>query len=244
MSTANDIVTDALLRIGVAAPGETISDADAERCLSILNDMIDSWSNENLACYAYSQQSGALTAGVQAYTIGTGGTFNMTRPTKIQDGPGAAYCLDSNNNKYGITVIPIDQWRMIGNSGPTVTSNFPDTLFYDPQYPLGILNFFPYPNLATTAYWMSLLQLTEFASLSTTLSLPLGYKDAFQKNLALEIFPDFKEGMPSPLLIELASKAKANIKRTNMRLNVAAYDSELYGRTGNTYDIYTDRAPR
>lgn len=244
MATALDIITDALIRDGIYASGETVSAADADRCLSILNDMIDSWSNESLFCYAYSQQSGPLVAGIQSYTIGTGGTFNMTRPLKLVDGPGAAYCLDANANKYAIDVVPIDQWRMIGNSGNTVTSNFPDTLFYDPQYPLGILNFFPYPNQSCTAYWMSYLQLTSFTSLTSVMSLPPGYKDALQKSLAIEIWPDFREGDPKPILMKLAGDAKAAIKRTNTRPNVAVYDAELTAKGGNSYSIYIDGPPR
>lgn len=242
--TALDIITDALEWLQVYAPGETISDADAERCLSKGNDMLDQWSNESLTCFAYSQQSGTLVPGTQSYTIGSGGAFNLTRPLRLMTGPGAAYSIDSNNNKYQMDVVTIEEWQQIPNSGNTVTSNFPDTLFYDPQFPLGILNFLPYPNQGLTAHWTSLLQLTDLAALSTTVSLPPGYKEAIQTNLAVKVWPYFKEGTPDAWRVQEAKEAKGVIKRTNMRLTPSTYDAALVSRGGNSYSIYIDGPPR
>lgn len=245
MATARDLIQDALEWIGVYAPGETITDADAERCLSKLNDMVDQWSNQSLACYAYLQQSASLVPNVQSYTIGTGGTFNMPRPIRLLTGPGAAYCLDSNNNKYAMAVVTIEEWQMIGNSGSTVTSDFPDTMWYDPQMPLGILNFFPYPSAqGVTAHWTSLLPLTSFTALPTTFTLPPGYKDALQTNLAIKIWPYFKDGSPDGWRVKEAGDALGNVKRTNIRLTPTPYDAALMSRSGNTYSIYIDGPPR
>lgn len=246
MTVALDIITDALEWIGVYASGETISDADAERCLSKFADMLDQWSNENLSCYAYAQQSGLLIPGVQSYTIGTSGgaAFPVTRPLKLMSGPGAAYSIDSSGNKYQMDVITIEQWQLIANASNINTSNFPDTLFYDPQFPLGILNFYPYPNQGYTAHWTSLLQFTDPSVLTSAVTLPPGYKDALQTNLAIKIWPYFKEGMPDQWRIQEAKDAKGNVKRTNMRPTIATYDPALLSRTGNVYSIYTDSAPR
>lgn len=244
MTTALDIITDALQWINVYAPGETIPDPDAERCLSKLNDMIDGWSNESLITYAYLQQSGVLIPGQQTYTIGTGGNFNVPRPLRILRGPGAAYVLDPNSNKYEMNVVEQPEWNMIGNSGPTVQSNFPDTLFYDPQYPLGNMNFFPYPTIGYTAYWFSWLPLTDFASLTSVFALPPGYKDAMQTNLAINVWGYFKKGDPTPYFVKMAGDALGKVKRTNMKPNVAVYDPELFSRGGNSWSIYIDGPPR
>ena len=248
MATALDIITDALIRDGIYAPGDSITDADAERCLSILNDMLDSWSNESLTCYAIAQQNGLLIPGQYQYTIGTSGgaNFAITRPIRLIDGPGAAYMEDTNGNRYALSVVPLDQWNLISNVTDLVTSNFPSTLFYDPQYPLGILNFNPVPNIGYTAYWTSYLQLTDFSALNSTVSLPPGYKDALQKCLAVEIWPDFKPdgSNPSQVILDLASKAKGNVKRSNIRENVAVYDPELITHAVGTYNVYIDGFPR
>lgn len=247
MTTALEIITDALQRIGVYDITGTVSDADAQKGLQLLNDMLDGWSNENLMLYANKEYSFTLTVGTSRYSIGSGGTINDTRPLNLRMGAGAAFALDSNSNKYGIEVVEQDVWNQIGNSGATVTSNYPDTLFYDPQYPLGYINIFPTPNLAgVVVYFDALLQLTRFSSLSGTLSLPPGYKDALQTNLSIYMAPFYKPDtwMPSALLVELASSSKAKVKRTNIKEVIASMDSALVARSG-AYNIYSDRfSPR
>src|ERR1700744_536055 len=136
MATAQSLIQTALEQLGVYAPGEVLSAADSSRGLQQLNAMMDSWSNETLICYAIQEQSYPLVVGQNQYTIGPGGNFNGTRPLKIIEGPVSAYIMDENSNRYPMEVIPQDRWNMIGLL--TNTSNIPDTLFYDPQYPLGI----------------------------------------------------------------------------------------------------------
>lgn len=243
MTTAKDLIQDALERLGVYAPGETISDADAERGLNVLNDMMDSWSNESLTCYAIKEQSGTLVVGKNSYTVGTGGDFAVDRPLKILDGPGTAYILDTNSFKYPVQVVQRDTWNRIASSANTsVTSNIPDTMFYDPQYPLGIINLFPTPNITYTLYWDSYAPFSDFSSLTAVMSLPPGYKLAIESNLALEISPYFKPDTwsPPPLLLRTARLSKANVKRTNSRLNVAVFDPEIVARSSYIYNIYND----
>ena len=227
-STARDIGTTAMRLLGVYAPGETPSDADIQEMFTLLNDMIDSWSTESLTCYAFSQQSATLTPGTSQYTIGPGGTFNMTRPIRLVEGPGAAYIQDVNGNNYMVEVLTLDQWNLIGNRSSIVNSNFPNSLFYDPQYPLGLMNFFPQPNASNTAYWTSLLQFTRFSGLTATVSLPPGYELALKTNLAVWAKPYFTRADIDPDLRMQATKSKANIKRSNDRDNVAVMEPELY----------------
>lgn len=238
MATFIDIATDAFMKIGYYAPGETLSDADAELALRVADDMLDSWSNESLTCFAILEQSVVLVPNVAQYSIGPGGAVNGPRPIRLITGPGAAYLMDTNANRYGVEVVPRDRWNMIGNT--QVTSNVPLFLFYDSQYPLGYLNFWPGPNLNWTAYWDSYLQLTDFSVLASPFSFPPGYKKAIQDCLAVELWPYCFKGEISPLVLEIASKSKGNIKRSNLRENVAVYDPELISRAGNTYNVWTD----
>lgn len=237
-ATALECITDALQKIGVYAPGEVVSAADAERGRITLNDMLDSWSNESLMCYAIKENSFLLTPGIAAYTVGLGGAFDTTRPLKILTGPGTCYLQDNNLNNYNINVIPQDQWNLIGTRA--VNSNVPDTLFYDPQFPLGIINLFPTPNIAYTLFFDSYLQLVDFTDLTQTLSLPPGYAKAIKDNLAIELHPYFAASQISPIIIESASRSKGNIKRLNTRDNVALYDPEIVSKSTPTYNIYND----
>lgn len=241
--TALDIITDALQGIGVYAAGEPITAADSVLCLQRLNTMVDSWSNEALMTYAILEQSGLLIPGQYQYTIGTGGNFNMTRPLRILNSPGTCYIVDSTGNRYNLEVVPRDRWNLIGNL-TQVTANFPNTLFYDPQYPLGIINLYPKPNVGWTLYWDSYLQLTDFADLTVVLSLPPGYQAALQDNLSVELWRFFKpDNAPiPPTTLAIAARSKGNVKRTNIRENISNYDPELVSRANGSYNIYSDSA--
>jgi len=240
-TTALDMITSALVELQLYAPGEVLQDVDAATGLYQLNSMLDSWSNENLTCYAIREQSFTCIVNQSSYTIGQTGMpdINAPRPIKIITGPGAAYLMDSNSNRYPINVVPKDQWNLIGNL--TDNSNIPDTLYYDNQFPLGIINLFPVPNISNVVYFDSYSAISDFASLNTTLSLPPGYQEAIEKNLAVWLKPKFPGAVLDDVTIRAAGRALGNVKRSNMRKNVAVYDPEIVARGYSTYNIYSDR---
>ena len=80
MTTARDIILDAFEKIGVYAPGESIQDADANRALVVLNDMLNAWSEEYLTVYILSQVIIPTLANQIAYTIGTVAGANIIQP--------------------------------------------------------------------------------------------------------------------------------------------------------------------
>lgn len=239
--TALDIIEDSLQLLQVYAPGEVVSDADAQRMLTTLNSMLDVWSNLTLSCFRILEQSCVLIGGQQQYTVGPGGYVNGQRPIKILDGPGTAYVQDFNGNNSSVTVVARDQWNLYGNRSLLITSDFPDTLFYDPQFPLGIINLMPIPTIGYTLYFDSYAQLADLDTLASTLSLPPGYNRAIVTNLAVCAKPYFKTGQLDPLIIAEAMKTHGDIKRSNMRPNVAVMEPELVSRASVSYDIYTDR---
>jgi hypothetical protein len=239
MPTARYFIQDALEILQLYAPGEDASGADMARGLSVLNAMIDSWSNESLTCYAWKTNSFLLQPGIGQYTIGPGGVINDIRPLRVSDDAGSAYLLDVNNNRYPMDVLDQMAWNLRVTA--VINSNLPDTLLYDPQYPLGIINIWPTPNRAYTCFFSSYLQLTEFAALDTPVTFPPGYNRPISTNLALSLKPYFRTAQIDPLVVEEARQTKGNIKRTNMRAQRAVYDPELIARGSSTYNIYTNR---
>ena len=239
--TALDVCTDALELLQVYAPGEQIASADAQRCLSVLNDMLDNWSNLTLSCYNILEQSFVLVPGQQSYTVGPGGEISGQRPIKILDGPGTAYVQDFNGNNYGVTVVPKDQWNLYGNRSELITSDFPDTLYYDPQFPLGIVNLMPIPTIGYTMFFDSYSQLGGFADLFAQMELPPGYKRAITTNLAMAVKPYFKTAQIDPLIVAEALKTHGDIKRSNMRTNIAIMEPELVSKAQISYNPYTDK---
>jgi len=237
MATARDLFQESLEELSVYEPGESINAADIARCLTVANDMLDSWSTEELACFAIQEQSLVLEINKSAYTIGPdpSADVNSARPLQIVQ----AYIQDNNGNNYGMTLYTQYRWNQLGLR--TITSQIPDVLFYDPQDPIGIINIFPIPLIPYTLFFDSYLQLTEFTNQQTVLRFPKGYKRALRTNLAIEL-ADFYGVEPTQKLLDKASEAKANVKRINNanREVVAAYDNEIISRPNATYNIYRD----
>lgn len=240
MTTALDIITDAMQLISVVGANDTLEAADEQLGLRMLNRMMDMWSNFSLICYEILEQSATLIPGQGAYTIGPGGNFNMTRPLSILGDPGSAYTLDPNGNRYPLSVIPRDKWNLFGNVSPLIQGNFPNALFYDPQFPLGVINLVPVPNIAYTLYFDSMLQLVDFTSPQQLLSLPPGYEMAMVYNLAILLNPFFLDGKLPQEVIDTAATALGAIKRTNRREMNAIFESEIVSRASVNYNPYTD----
>ena len=241
-STAQSIITDAFQKLTLHAVGENPTAAESALGLQVLNDMLDSWSNEKLACFASLDQAITLAVGVQRYPLGPGSIYSTSRPLAIAEGPGAAYCIDPSNQTYSVDVRSQEEWNLI--SFLATTGNYPTDIFYDPQFPQGILNVFPIPN--TTGYTlhiMSRLQLTDFATLATAVSLPPGYLIALKNNLAVNLAPYFSV-KPSDDIKDAAKETKAIIKRTNNKAKPAMYDPELISKANATYNIFNDSPSR
>ncbi|NYS10334.1 tail tubular protein A [Xanthomonas phage PBR31] len=93
--TALDIIKGALRRINELAAGETPDNDTATDALSVLNDLLDSLSNEHLACYQRVENILTLVSGKNIYTVGNpvGGTFLGTT-------------VQNSNVISGVTPIP------------------------------------------------------------------------------------------------------------------------------------------
>ena len=142
MSTVTQILTRAGQALGYTGRTEVLAAADATDALAAFNGMLDSWSGEGLASYANQTISHTLVVNDSDYTIGSGGNISATRPDNIIQ----AWIRDSDNQDFPVEIVNQDQWNQIVTKGST--SQLPNVLFYDPQYPLGIINIFPVPSAA------------------------------------------------------------------------------------------------
>lgn len=237
--TASTIIQDALEMLRVYAPGETFTLPDGARGRQVLNDMLDSWSNESLFCVTWLTQTFTMIPNVSAYTVGPSAAIPGARPLRISNVSGSAYILDAAGNKYMMDVLDQMQWNLVTTA--VANSDLPDTIFYDPQFPLGVINIWPTPNNSYTCSFLSLKQLDGFHTLDSPFSLPPGYKLALTTNLAIALKPYFRDAQLDPIIIQRAMESKAAVKRNNMRPQVAVLDPELVSRGSSTYNIYTDR---
>lgn len=77
MATALDIITGAFLNINSYSPGETLSSSDANTGLAVLNDLLDSLSNDEAFVYTQQETIFQWINNQYQYTVGNpvGGTF-------------------------------------------------------------------------------------------------------------------------------------------------------------------------
>jgi len=210
METAGDIINGALRLLGVLAEGETPSAETSQDALRAMDQMIDSWNTERLAVFSTQDQVFTWPAATLSRTLGPTGNFVGNRPILLDD---ATYFKDpSTGVSYGIKMI--NQQQYDGIAVKTVSSTFPQVIFTNMTYPDIEMFIYPRPTRDLEWHFISVEELTQPATLVTTLSFPPGYLRAFRYNLACELAPEFGVE-PSPQVQRIAMYSKRNLKRIN-----------------------------
>ena len=210
MTTAGEQINGALRLIGQLAEGETPSAATSQDSLAALNQMIDSWNTERLSVFSTQDQVFSWPPNVLSRTLGPSGDFVGNRPILIDD---ATYFIDpASGISYGIKII--NQQQYDGIAVKTVTSTYPQVIWINMNYPNIDMYVYPKPTKVLEWHFISVTELTQPATLTTTLSFPPGYLRAFRYNLACEIAAEFGVE-PSPQVKRIAMSAKRNLKRIN-----------------------------
>lgn len=205
-TSALDIITQAARLIGVTYKSEQLDSDEANDGLIMLNDMLDVWSNDNLISNAYTLESFPLT-GAASYTIGSGGDFNTSRPINLVT---AVVRLSSVD--YPIGIITPEEYQL---EVPikSISSSIPQFLTYDNGFPLGIITIYPVPVTGSTLRILSNKPITNISALTTTITLPPGWKKALKYNLAIDMAPEYGVE-PSGAVIQIARMSLGAIKRT------------------------------
>jgi len=213
--SAGDQINRALRLLGVLAEGETSSASVMQDSLMAMNQMIDSWNTERLSVFSTIDQIVNWPVGAINATLGPSGSLvrlngTAVRPILVDD---ATYFRDPQTNvSYGIKLI--NQQQYDGIAVKTVTSTYPQVMFVNMTYPNIDIYLYPKPTRLLEFHFISVDELTQPATLSTTLAFPPGYLRAFTYNLAMEIAPEFGVE-PSPQVQRIAMTSKRNLKRIN-----------------------------
>lgn len=210
MTTAGEQINGALRLIGQLAEGETPSAATSQDALSALNQMIDSWNTERLSVFSTQDQVFMWPPNTISRTLGPTGDFVGNRPILLDD---ATYFKDpASGISYGIKII--NQQQYDGIAVKTVTSTYPQVIWINMEYPNIDMYVYPKPTKVLEWHFVSVEELTQPATLTTTLAFPPGYLRAFKYNLACEIAAEFGVE-PSPQVKRIAMTSKRNLKRIN-----------------------------
>lgn len=216
MSTALDLIKGALRKINSYSPGETLAPPDANDALEVLNDMLDSWSTDHAFVYASPENVFQFVANQYQYSIGPGGDFAVDsltgepvqRPLRITSGFTRFSGLDF---ELEVTLTEERYASILLKNQP---APWPLVLWYNPVYPLGLLNFYPAPSAAGELHLYTDQILTRFTSLNQVVSLPQGYSRAIKWALARELCSEY--GYPlTPAIEGLAKEAVMLIRSLN-----------------------------
>lgn len=215
MTTALNLITDALITARVYSPGESLPTSEANAVLRNLNRMLGTWANQNWIIFKQTEETLTLVVDQASYTIGETGTpdFNTVRPQEILEG---TFVRESGGTlDYPLTVKTLEEYRLIRHKS---ISSIPWWIAYNPTFPNGTLYLFWTPGEIYELHLVSLKELGSFAKLATTVTLPPGYEDAIVYNLALRIGPDFGKTVRNDVVAFAANALKAITNRNTRRL--------------------------
>lgn len=235
--TATQLVTRAATLVGILASGETLPPADASDALVLLNGLLDGFTTQRLTLPVTGREVFPFTANTGSYTIGPTGVWATTRPASID--AMAVLSLTATPN-FEIPMAPLDDQSYQSLSIKGLTAPFPYNYYYNATYPNGTLTVWPTPtdNANYQAVLYTPTQISTFAALSTSVTLPPGYYRMLYYNLAVEMAPAW--GKPiDPVIATQAERSLADIKRLNLEMVDLQSGASLPG-TGGIYNMYSD----
>jgi hypothetical protein len=231
-TTAGDQINGALRLIGMLAEGETPSAATSQDALTALNQMIDSWNTERLSVFSTQDQVFSWAPGLISRTLGPTGDFVGNRPILLDD---STYFRDpANGISFGIKIVNQQQYN--GIAVKTVTSTYPQVIWVNMTYPDIEMYIYPVPTKVLEWHFISVEEITQPATLATSLVFPPGYLRAFRFNLACEIAAEFGVE-PSRQVQRIAMSSKRDIKRINNPDDIMSLPYSLVG-TRQRFNIF------
>lgn len=157
-----------------------------------------------------------------AYTIP--GDFKVARPLRITNAFTRIYTQGSGLD-YPMEIV--DQGRYVDIGFKAIQAPWPIVLWYNPTYPLGTLFFYQNPSGTAEVHLYTDNILTNFSSLTQSVSMPQGYKRMVKRMLARELAPEYG-AIWTPQQERLAKEAYDYVKSLNaVPTPVANYDPEL-----------------
>jgi len=237
MTTPNDIINLALKKIGVLGVGQTALAEDINDGLTELNQMIAQWAQRRYMLYHLVTSSVACD-GSTTYSIGPTGDINISeRPTTIE----SAFARQTTNaspNQVDYPLKPIPSRENYNQIAIKQLAAFPSWLFYDADYPLGYLYPYPIPNNQYSLFVTYRMLLSQFSSLTTTITLPPIYEQALTYNLAGLLATSYNVDVPAAVAA-IARSSMATIRANNAQIPNAAMPQGLV--RGQFYNVFSDQ---
>ncbi len=211
--TYQDIINGAVQELNSYAPGDPIDTSDQTTLLYLLNELLDYWNVKREAVWSEIFTSFTLTPNLSPHTIGpSGATWAMAvRPVTL-DG---CYLILDDTSPDVFTKIDIIDWMTYQRlSVPGISTAIPTAVYYEPDWPLGSLFFYPIPDYNYGVRLATRTLLAQVAA-NTTLDLPPGYRRALRLTFAEYIATTFGRAIPEATATQ-ARAARADIFYANV----------------------------
>lgn len=214
MATAREICEDAARELGVVGEGNSLGAGDATYLLGVLNRLLDNWNAERAAVYAASFDAFTLVPALSPHTIGPGTalpTWIMSqRPVELT---GASLILTGSDLPIYLPITIRDAQWWSDQTVPSLSTSIPTDVYFQADWPLGKLYFWPVPTAAYQVELVTRVLLTQVA-LTDDLDVPPGYRDAITLTVAEQSARGFGRP-PNPDLAGSAARARARIFANN-----------------------------
>lgn len=228
MTTALQLITSSLRKLGAVAAGESLDADEQSDALAALNQILESWNLKGLALFRRENAAYTLVPSQQAYSVGSGADFDGPRPITLH----SAFVMRGGID-YPLAVLTQAQWNDILQK--STESQLPEAVYYEPTFPDGTLRFWPVPLEALPVTLAIDMQLAVVADINDDLSFPPGYERALLYALAVDLAPEYPAVTLSQSVIDAADEALADIKRANNTQNQpATFDLALAGGYGSS----------
>jgi hypothetical protein len=225
MATCRDLITDAMYNIGAWAVGEAPPAAEIQDGFNKLNQLLFWLDTQKLAIFHTVDFTGNFVPGQQNYTIGPGQNFNTSvRPTTIQN-----IYFTLGGISYPLKEITNNQFDAI--SLKSLATLLPSVFYYETSYPYGIIHFWSVPTSNSPVTISYDDQLTQFTSLTQTVSFPPAYELLLTLELSNALAPRYGTALPQDLHSQLV-QVRRYIKNINHTPLYMANDPLLMNKQG------------
>jgi hypothetical protein len=204
----------------------------------ILQQMLDTWQADGLKVFTENINTFPFVLGTQAYTLGTGGNFNMARPAHIDRMGCQILSNPTQPSEVPITMLDKDGWANVRVKN--ISGSYPLFCYNDNGFPLMTLNFWVIPGLTSNVVIYSWAPISTFPDLAVTdVTFPPAYLQAIRYNLAVMLAPEFDVQL-RPEVPGIAEASLKALKDLNLPQPILRCDPGLSGTGVSMFDWRSD----
>ena len=238
MTTPLDIIKSSLKDAGVVGIGQAPSAEDYADGFQRLNWMISQWNRKRWLVY-HLVTLGFVSTGAQSYTVGPGCQYDIaTRPARLESAF-MRQLTQSQPNQIDYPLQILESREDYNNIALKTLTSFPNYIFYDSDWPVGLIYPWPLPEASIYEVFITVSQvLGQFAAQNQAINLPDEYLAALHYNLAARNCVAYTRPI-SPDIVALARDSLNVIRGANTQIARLTMPADLI-RPG-IYNPYSDQ---